>query len=436
VKIEGLIQDDPGAGIFRVNRTAMTAEDVLDLEYEHIFDRCWLYLGHESELPNPGDYLRRTVAGRPLMWVHGNDGELRVFYNTCTHRGAVICRQDKGNSEVFQCFYHAWSFNSKGELVGLPDEAGYGSGFDRAERALKSPPRLENYRGLCFVSFNPDVEDLVTYLAGAKDYIDLVVDHGLNQGLTVVPGSNQYAIKANWKLLVENSVDGYHVPVHQTYGAYIVSQMTGRGESMWSGAASGRAGNGGGARALGNGHTVIESRGGAQPFARWDPIIPDEDRVEIRARFADLYGEEWTSRISDGGRNLAIYPNLIINDVMGLTVRVIWPVKPDYMEVNAWALVPNWASDDLKAKMLYSWNGFLGPAGFGTPDDVEALESCQIGFRCREVGWSDISRGMQRTAQGSDELQMRGWWRQWYAQMRGLPKADRFDDATSVVSSR
>jgi p-cumate 2,3-dioxygenase alpha subunit len=159
---KSLIIDNPQEGVFRVHRSAMTSHEVLQTEQERVFNKCWLYLCHESEVENPGDYRRRNVAGRPLFFVRGSDGKLRVFLNTCTHRGALICRHDQGHADVLQCFYHAWTFNNQGDLVGVPDEAGYGNCFNRAEMGLKSPPRVDNYRGFVFVSFNPDVEEQVT----------------------------------------------------------------------------------------------------------------------------------------------------------------------------------------------------------------------------------------------------------------------------------
>ena len=88
-------------------------------------------MGHESEVENPGDFRRRTVAGRPLFFVRGRDGKVRVFLNSCPHRGALICRQDVGSANVLQCFYHAWSFNTNGKLIGVPGEDAYGPYFDR-----------------------------------------------------------------------------------------------------------------------------------------------------------------------------------------------------------------------------------------------------------------------------------------------------------------
>ena len=115
-----LIVDDGERGVFRYHRSAMTSPGILELERERIFDRCWLYLGHESEVEAPGDYRRRTVAGRPLFFARGLDGRVKVFLNTCPHRGALICRHDEGNAKIFQCFYHAWTFNTAGDLLARP----------------------------------------------------------------------------------------------------------------------------------------------------------------------------------------------------------------------------------------------------------------------------------------------------------------------------
>ena len=422
MEIEDLIIDDRRRGIFRVHRSSMTSVDLFRREQEQIFDRCWIYLGHESEVEHPGDYLRRTIAGRPLFLVRGKDDQVRVFLNSCTHRGALICRRDAGNADVLQCFYHAWSFNTNGELIGVPGEDAYGPYFDKSELGLKQPPRVESYRGFYFVSFNPHVDGLVTYLAGAKDYLDLIVDQA-EEGMRVIRGSNKYTMKANWKLLVENSLDGYHlVPTHQTYLDYISSLGT---DDSGQTAASRIVGT---AKALGNGHCVIESpvRNG-RPIAHWHPLFGEEARepiARVRQRLVEQYGEERTHRMADTSRNLIIYPNLVINDIMAITIRYFEPVAPDHMEVTAWHLVPREESESMLATRLDSFLTFLGPGGFATPDDVEALESCQAGFRATETEWSDISRGMLSPAKSTDELQMRGFWRQWHANMQGLSHTD------------
>jgi p-cumate 2,3-dioxygenase alpha subunit len=419
--LENLISDDRDRGVFRVNRSSFLSPEILELERQRVFDKCWLYVGHESEINEPGDYKRRDVGRRPLIFCRNSKGEMRVLLNTCTHRGAVVCRQDQGNASNFQCFYHAWTFNNNGDLVGLPDEAGYGKGFNKADMALPSPPRVESYRGFVFTSFNPQVEDLVSYLADAKDYLDLVADQS-EAGMNVIPGTHKYCIKANWKLLVENSIDGYHAPaVHATYFTYLKNlgtDLTG--------------GLGGRGRALGNGHAVIEyTAPWGRPIAKWEPrwgADAKEEITAIRQKFVEKFGEERAHRITDVNRNLLIFPNLIINDIMSITIRAFTPVSPDFMEVTAWEMAPHEEGGELLARRLDSFLTFLGPGGFATPDDIEALEACQKGFQATEVQWSDISRGMKRDPQPGDERQMRAFWRRWHALMTGREEMAEVDE--------
>jgi p-cumate 2,3-dioxygenase alpha subunit len=439
MEIKDLIIDNRREGIFRVNRAGMTSQELFEIEQERVFNKSWLYLGHESEVDNPGDYRRRFVAGKPVFFAKGSDGRIRAFLNTCPHRGAMICRRDEGNTEVFQCFYHAWSFSNQGDLIGVPGEEAYSDYFNRKELGLKSPPRVESYRGFYFISFNPYIEDLVSYLAGAREYLDLVADQ-TDIGMRIVTGSNRYSIKANWKLLCENSLDGYHGrPVHQTYFDYISSlednpaALDAMFDQRWRRS-----------RALGNGHAVIDSstRGG-RPIANWHPLFGEDAKEEIagvRAKLVDKYGEDWAYRMANTSRNLLIYPNLVINDIMAITIRIFWPTAPDHMEVTAWNLAPKEETGNALARRLDSFLTFLGPGGFATPDDVEALESCQIGFRCGDVEWSDISRGMHsQDPITTDELQMRTFWRQWHAHMMGQERAsnpyDVVEDALAPVPS-
>ncbi|MEU2004566.1 aromatic ring-hydroxylating dioxygenase subunit alpha [Rhodococcus sp. NPDC019627] len=406
-----LIVDDPESGVFRVHRSALTSPQIFEAERDLVFNRCWLYLGHESEIPAAGDFVRRSVGGRPLIFVRSaKTGQIRAFHNTCPHRGATVCRTDSGNIKVFQCFYHAWSFNTDGELVGVPDRQGYGPAFRFEEMGLKEVAGVESYRGFVFVTFDPTAESLVDYLAGARDYLDLLVDES-ESDWEIIKGSNQYSIKANWKLLVENSIDGYHAaPTHDTYMKYL--------SSMGIDVAGGLAGRG---RALGHGHAVMEYKAPwGRPIAKWEKQFGEDSRPEMenmRSRLVDRYGVERAEAMAENNRNLFIYPNLIINDIQAVTVRTFVPTAADNMEVSAWHLAPGSEPAQARALRLESFLSFLGPGGLATPDDVEALESCQDGFVSGGIEWNDISRGMSREPKATDEEQMRAFWRQWREQV-------------------
>jgi p-cumate 2,3-dioxygenase alpha subunit len=418
----GLIVDDESRGVFKVNRQTMTSQELFVEEQKNIFSRCWLYVGHESEIPGPGDFQRRTVAGRPLMLVRGSSGEVNVFYNTCTHRGALVCRTDSGTSRNFQCFYHAWTFSNDGELVGIPDVQAYGDGLDRAELALKRPPCVESYRGFVFVAFTDSVPPLADYLGEIKEYMDIPIDAGeVVGGWEVAPGEVAYKIKANWKLMIENSIDNYHFDtVHQTYNAYMAERKTKAAEG--SPEAPGRMRD----RGKTSGFTVPGGHGGftfdkahnGRPLASWIPMFGADVRDEIeatRGALEDRYGTARMRKMADGSRSLLIFPNLMFQDsATGFRLRAIWPVTPGTADVHQWELVPRGESLALRRIRMDGARAFLGPGGFATPDDIEAVESCQAGFSATEVEYSDISRGMQDSEPRDDhELQMRGFWRSW-----------------------
>lgn len=405
-----LVIDDEARGTFKVHRSAMTSAEVLSEERLKVFDRCWLYVGHDSEVFAPGDFEARDVGGRPLLFCRDEAGVVRAFLNVCPHRGARVCREPRGSAKRFTCFYHGWTFANSGALVALPDEGSYSEGFDRGGMGLVEVPRLECYRGFWFVCFDPDADDLRTYLAGAREYLDLVVDQS-GDGMEIVGGTQEYAMKANWKLLVENSIDGYHaMTTHITYLTYL--------KDMGTDLSTGIAGIG---RDLGGGHSVIDYRAPwGRPIAQWEPGWGQAAKDEIdgiRAELVSRVGPERAERIARTNRNLFIFPNLIVNDIMAITVRTFFPVAPDYMTVTAWALAPRGEEATLRERRLDSFLTFLGPGGFATPDDIEALEACQQGFAAwREAPWSDISRGMGREQpQATDELQMRAFWRRWNA---------------------
>jgi p-cumate 2,3-dioxygenase alpha subunit len=411
------VVDDRERGVFRVHRSAMTDEAVRERELRRVFERSWLYVGHESEIPGEGDYRRRTIAGRSMIFVRGRDGEVRVLHNTCTHRGAIVCRQDAGTAKAFQCFYHAWTYDTTGKLIGIPGREAYSdSCFERSERSLRPVARLEQYRGFWFMSLWPAIMPLYDWLAGAREYLDVLIDQSPSGRLRVAEGSHRYSMRANWKLLCENSVDGYHgMPTHQTYFDYVI------GVGGLGGGGKGLHGRG---YSLGNGHAVIEywSPWG-RPVARWAPQMGEGARAEIeetKREIIERCGRDRAERICEWNRNMIIYPNLVINDIMATTVRTFTPVRADLMEIDAWAVAPVEETGERLHLRLRNFLEFLGPGGFATPDDVEALESCQIGFASGGEEYNDISRGMHREARMDDELQMRTWWRQWAAQMTGV----------------
>ena len=412
-----LITEDRLKGRFRVHRTAFTDPEILELEKALIFDRCWLYLGHESELPAPNDFLTRNIAGKELIFNRDRKGEFHAFYNTCPHRGALVVREPRGSAIAFRCFYHGWAFNNNG-VFGTRDALhAYPEDFN--EGGCVNLPKVANlaqYRGFYFVNFDPGAISLESYLADARQILDIIADQGPN-GMEVIGQDQRYSIRANWKLLVENSFDGYHAAdTHSTYFEYLSTAL---GEQaalpddtdVWD---------------LKNGHASIEGEAPwGRPVARWIPAWGEAAKAEVEDIQKELVarlGFERADRIYRKGRNTCIFPNLIINDIMSLTIRTFYPTAPDGMNVSSWALGVKGETETMRERRLHNFLEFLGPGGFATPDDVEALEAAQRGYAAAKVApWNDISRGMLRKGKfrADDEEQMRCFWREWNKQIGG-----------------
>lgn len=415
------IREQREQGLFKVARRVFTDAQILEQERHVIFDRCWLYLGHESELKGPNDYLTRSVGGRELIFNRDRKGVFRAFFNTCPHRGAMVAREKCGNALAFKCFYHGWSFNNDGRFANLMPGELYPKGFGKDGHVdLTSVPRLEHYRGFYFINYDREAISLAEYLAGAKEILDLVADHGPH-GMEIVGGVQEYSIRANWKLLVENSVDGYHAAeTHSTYFEYLLSTV---GATVIADLKGLRTASN--AYDLGNGHAVVEGKAPwGRPVARAVPAWGENGQADVEAIKAELVGRlgsERAQRIADSDRNMGIFPSLVINDIMAITVRTFYPLSPGEMLVNSWALAPVGESPALRKRRLDNFLEFLGPGGFATPDDVEALESAQRGYASAAFApWNDMSRGFLKEQPSSDdEAQMRCFWREWNLRMTG-----------------
>jgi p-cumate 2,3-dioxygenase alpha subunit len=420
-----LVIDDAERGRFKVHRSVFRDEAVLALERERIFDRCWLYAAHASELPGPLHFLKRSVGGREILLTRDRDGVLRAFFNACSHRGAQVCRERSGRRAAFQCPYHGWVYDIAGALSHMPGPDAVPADFN-ADGALnlKQVPKLDEFRGFVFVCFDAGAGTLPDYLAGAKTYLEYVADQGA-LGMEIVGGTQEYSSPANWKLLQENSADSYHgATTHATYLDYL-KRRDGTAAQFDPAVMFGRV------QDLGNGHAVSESLGNmpwGRPYARWVPGFGEAAREELaqieRDTLARL-GPERGAVVTRGDRNLLVFPNLVVNDIMAITVRTFHPTAPSRIDINAWALAPVGESASSRDRRLRNYLEFLGPAGFATPDDVEMLEMCQRGYgNAGGNEWNDVSRGMLRERPvKSDEFQMRTFWRRWRELMSGrLPE--------------
>jgi p-cumate 2,3-dioxygenase alpha subunit len=412
------IVDDNERKVFMLNREVHVSEQILQDEMERVFSKCWIYVGHESELQKSGDFVTRRVAGRPVIFVRDASGAVQCHFNTCRHRGATVCTQPKGNARRFFCVYHGWSYKNDGTLGGVPGDDAYGEHFDKVELGLKKPARFESYRGFWFLSLDKDIVSLADYLGRATEYIDLVIDQSPSNTMEVIEGTQEYDVEANWKLMVENSVDDYHLPTtHSTWLNFMKNSGVVVEQPKEAGLVLPTKGY---AIDLGNGHFTTDNENfRGRPVAKWIPLFGEEAKAEIdviRAELVERLGPERATRVADTNRNLVIFPNLVINDGSSVTIRTFYPDGAARMHVTAWALGPKEESESARARRLDAFLTFYGPGGFATPDDVEALELVQQGLaNWRDDPWSEMSRGMAKDGMqlNSDEHHLRTFWRHW-----------------------
>ena len=415
------IVDDEKRSSFRVHRSVFTDETILELEREVIFSHCWLYAAHASELPEPGTFVTRQVGGRELLLTRDRTGKINAFFNACSHRGALVCRERSGGRSgsggriVFQCPYHSWAYDEQGKLVGIPDiDDMTPDQMQPGKLDLVPVAQLDECCGFIFVCFDSGAMSLSNYLGEVARSLE-AISHYASDGMEVIRGMQEYSIAANWKLLVENSHDSYHGRyAHSTYFEYLVARDNIDPRAIQTGQLVAAI------RETGNGNTVLEFEGApwGRPAARWAPGWGEEAREEIAQIARDLVerlGEERAHAVGQVDRVVAIFPNLVVNDMVSATVRTFYPVRADYMTVSAWGLAPKNESASSRDRRLRNFLEFLGPAGFATPDDVEILELCQRGYMNRGGGeWNELSRGMHKAQHGlNDEHQSRAFWREW-----------------------
>ncbi len=197
----------------RVSRAIFSDPEIYERELERIFRRCWLFVGHESSLPRPGSFIASYMGEDSVVVWRDARSKVRVYLNTCPHRGNKLCLYDGGRTPTLVCSYHGWSFNSEGRLVGVPflDRA-YGGELDRASNGLVEVPRVATYGGLIFACWDEAQAPLEDYLGDLRWYLDKLLFMESLGGLEVIPGCQKYMMAGNWKLVCENFTgDAYHV---------------------------------------------------------------------------------------------------------------------------------------------------------------------------------------------------------------------------------
>jgi benzoate/toluate 1,2-dioxygenase subunit alpha len=394
-RVARLIDDRPTQQLFRIDRGIYTDPEIFELELAKLFEGGWIYLCHEDQLREHGDYYSTHMGRQPVFAIRRKDGSVGAYINACAHRGALLTPMKQGRATTLTCRFHGWCYNAEGRCTKVKDESRGWPDGKREAMSLTPVPRVESYRGFVFASLAGDVPDLAAHLGNARLVIDLLADQSPG-GLEIVRGRSSYIVAGNWKLQAENGVDGYHVStVHRVFAAAMAAREQRGG---YDGLAKTEAGRMTGAVPtgsydLGNGHIMIWA-GRANPEAA--PLYEQKPRLDRE------FPPERVRWMLARGRNLLLFPNMLLMDQPSTQIRLFRPLAVDRTEVTVYCVAPRGESAKSRAARLRKFEDFYLSSGMATPDDLAALEDSQAGSHGRLARWNEASRGMHETAGGGD----------------------------------
>lgn len=421
--IAGLVDDESGA----LDPRIWCDEELYRRELEHLFSRSWLFLAHDSQLPRAGDYLTTFMGEDPVLVVRQRDGSIAAFLNQCRHRGMRLCRADLGNAKGFSCSYHGWTYNTAGELVGVPleQEAYYGELRKQDWGALKVT-QVSNYRGFIFGNFDPTAPPLEEYLGHFRFYFDAFVDRN-EAGTEVIGGTYKWVIPANWKLGAEQfASDMYHGPVSHASAALALApadvDLAGvfPTESTYGRQYSSPWGHGAGFfTESGEILKVIVGEVPAGWFHGGDQEAP--------GRLGPARAEHMR------GAHMTLFPNFSF--LPGVqTMRVWHPKGPGEMEVWAWTLVDKGAPPEVREQQRLGTLRTFSAAGMFEQDDGEnwvEIQRVLRGHVSRQVPLNaQMGLGRERwddpdypgkISGAYAEVAGRGFYRRWAEMLSGAP---------------
>ncbi|MGJ7488393.1 aromatic ring-hydroxylating dioxygenase subunit alpha [Variovorax sp. LT2P21] len=419
--VRALVQPD------RVHRDLYISQELFELEQEHFFANTWNYAGHDSQLPEPGDYIRVEIAGRPLIVVRHTDRSVRVLMNRCAHKGSQLVNAPCGNTgKFFRCPYHAWTFRTDGSLLAIPLKNGYeGTQLHDCEsgKGLVTVKNVRLYRGFIFVKINDVGPDFESYFGDSLSSIDNMADRSPEGELEIAGGCLRFMHPCNWKMFVENLNDTMHPMVAHESSA-------GTAKAMWAGQPADapkpmaieqfvpfmsdyKFFEDMGVRTYDNGHSFTGVH--FSIHSKYKPIPAYDDAMKAK------YGEEKTAQILGMARhNTVYYPNLTIKGAIQ-SIRVARPIAADRTLVESWTFRLKGAPDELLQRTTMYNRLINSPFSVVGHDDLQAYRGMQAGLHASGNDWVSLHRnhdaaevrGGEITTVGTSELPMRNQYRAW-----------------------
>lgn len=419
--ISALVEDD------RVHRDLYISDALFELEQRHYFANTWNYVGHASQVPDPGDYAAVTIAGQPLLMVRQPDGSVRVLHNRCAHKGAQLSTEACGHTGKFlRCPYHAWTYKLDGTPLATPMRGGYeGTRLKECEsgRGMEAVRHVEVYRDFVFAKLNDAGPGFEAYFGEALRALDNLVDRSPTGRLQVAGGVLRSIVRCNWKMYLENVNDTVHpMSTHES--------ATAAANKLWAGqppeapkpmameqilpfGAGYDFFDQMGARVYDNGHSVLGTR-----FSIHSGYGQVED---YEAAMREAHGAERALEILQRSpQNAVLYPTLSVKG-SPQGIRVIRPLAADRTLVEAWSFRVDGAPDVLLQRTLTYNRLVFSPMSMVAHDDLHLFESMQRGLHAGHNEWVSLHRdfrpeelaGGTRDINGTNELLMRNQFRSW-----------------------
>ncbi|PRD43640.1 oxidoreductase [Phyllobacterium phragmitis] len=413
---------------YAVHRDTYVDKEIFDLEMENLFPNTWVYVGHASQLKNPGDFITSKIGHQPILISRHRDGEIYVLHNRCPHKGVKIASEACGNTgKFFRCPYHAWSFKTDGSILAIPLKKGYeGTGFDTqaASEGLARVRNVKVYRDFIFARLADNGPSFEEYFGESLSTIDNMIDRSPEGKLEIIAPPIRYMHQCNWKMLVDNQTDTCHPMVaHESSAGTAVSVWerekhkfteTPMAVQLYAPFMSPyEFYEGAGIRVWPNGHGHTGVSGS---------IHQDYDDVsEYMARMEASYGPERAREILGDVRHNTIYmPNIMVKGPVQI-LRNFIPLAVDKTLVESFVFRLVGAPDKIYERSLM-YNRFINaPTSIVGHDDLEMYERAQEGLHSDGNEWIDLHRlyeaDEQRDANevvnGTSERQMRNQFYAW-----------------------
>ncbi len=413
----------------RVHRRVYTDPAIFELELQRIFGRAWLYVGHESQVPAPGDFVTATLARQPVIMVRCPDGVVRVLFNRCAHRGALVAAERQGHVENFRCAYHGWTYRLDGALQSIPREEDYAeTGFDRACADMKLLPRAAAYRGFVFASLAEDGPDLADFLGPAAANLDNMVERAPEGALEIAGGCFETLQRNNWKIYLENLHDGAHpMIVHQSSFAAAKNAAAEARDPLTRFRAEVVAANSQNYEQMGALEVASYARGHSDMKGFRRAASDEPPYFDYVAKLEARIGAAEAERVLGTQRhNAMFYPAFSVHPVF-MQLRVLQPLAVDLTRIDIWTLRMKGAPAWMHRRNVAFANTVHSPSSIVKADDLEIYARVQRGAAAEGEAWINLQRGAEPARSGSEgarstalsEAFIRNQYRAWREYMAG-----------------